>query len=73
MTLSKLLAEFYVANGIPENGGIEEDTFQLKVFFINLTLPNPKFRKELTHIHDIQHVLNNCDTSWKGEGFISGW
>lgn len=73
MTLDKLLTEFYVANGIPENGGIEEDTFQMKVFFINLTLPNPKFRKELTHIHDIQHVLNNCDTSWKGEGFISGW
>jgi hypothetical protein len=73
MTLDKLLTEFYVANEIPENGGIEEDTFQMKVFFTNLTLPNPKFRKELTHIHDIQHVLNKCDTSWKGEGFISGW
>jgi hypothetical protein len=45
----------------------------MKVFFLYLTLPNPKFRKELTHIHDIQYVLNNCDTSWKGEGFISGW
>jgi hypothetical protein len=26
MTLDKLLTEFYIANGIPENGGIEEDT-----------------------------------------------
>ena len=25
------------------------------------------------HIHDIQHILNNCDTSWKGEAFIAGW
>lgn len=73
MILEKLLNEFYVNNGIPKNGGIEDNTFQMKVFMINLTLPNPKFRKEVTHIHDIQHVLNDCDTSWKGEGFISGW
>lgn len=73
MTLDKLLNEFYEKNGIPEEGGIADDTFQMKVFFINFTLPNPEFRKEVTHIHDIQHLLNNCDTSWEGEGFISGW
>ncbi|NJC26458.1 hypothetical protein [Neolewinella antarctica] len=73
MTLDKLLDEFYLTNGIPQDGGIEDDTFQMKVFFVILTLPNPVFRKELTHIHDIQHVLNDCDTSWRGEGFISGW
>jgi len=73
MTLDKLLNEFYIKNGIPQNGGIDDDTFKMKVFFINLTLPNPKFRKDLTYIHDIQHILNDCDTSWRGEGFISGW
>lgn len=73
MTLEKLLSEFYLKNKIPKNGGIDDNTFQMKVFFINLTLPNPKFRKDLTHIHDIQHILNDCDTSWEGEGFISGW
>jgi hypothetical protein len=73
MTLDKLLDEFYLENGIPENGGIENDTFQMKVFFFNLTLPNPQFRKDVTHIHDIQHILNDCDTSWKGEAFIAGW
>ncbi|WP_299888465.1 hypothetical protein [uncultured Lacinutrix sp.] len=45
----------------------------MKAFGISLTLLNPKFRKKVIHIHDIQHILNNCDTSWKGEGFISGW
>lgn len=73
MTLEKLLTKFYVDNEIPENGGVEEKTFKMNVFFTKLTLPNPKFRKELTHIHDIGHILNNCDTSWKGEGFVSGW
>jgi hypothetical protein len=73
MTLDKLLIEFYKENGIPENGGIKKDTFEMIVFGINLKLPNPKFRKDVIHIHDIQHLLNKCDTSWKGEAFISGW
>jgi hypothetical protein len=43
------------------------------VFGLKLNLPNPKFRREALHIHDIQQILNNCNTSWKGEGFIAGW
>ena len=43
----------------------------MKVFGINLRLPNPQFRKDVIHIHDIQHILNNCDITWKGEGFIA--
>ena len=73
MTLEKLLAAFYEENGIPENGGFDKDTFEMKVLGVHLTLPNPKFRKEVIHIHDIQHLLNKCDTSWKGESFIAGW
>lgn len=72
MTLDKLLSKFYEENGIPENGGIDKNNFEMKVFGINLKLPNPQFRKEVTHMHDIQHLLNNCDTSWRGEGFIAG-
>ena len=67
------LIEFYKENGIPENGGIDKDTFEMKVFGVNLKLPNPQFRKDVIHIHDIQHLLNKCDTSWKGEAFITGW
>tara|TARA_B110000967_G_C18893097_1_gene568707 strand:+ start:421 stop:963 length:543 start_codon:yes stop_codon:yes gene_type:complete len=73
MTLDKLLAEFYKENGIPENGGVDKQTFEMDIFGNRLKLPNPKFRKEVIHIHDIQHILNSCDTSWKGEAFIAGW
>jgi len=73
MKVEQLLFKYYKENGIPENGGYDKDTFEMKVFGINLTIPNPQFRKEAIHIHDIQHILNDCDTSWKGEGFISGW
>tara|TARA_B100000768_G_C11181618_1_gene333185 strand:+ start:200 stop:748 length:549 start_codon:yes stop_codon:yes gene_type:complete len=73
MKLEKLLNEFYLNNGVPENGGIAYDTFNVKVWSINIPFPNPKFRKDVTHIHDIEHILNNCDTSSKGEAFIAGW
>lgn len=73
MTLENLLNEFYERNGIPKDGGVDNKTFEFKVFGIKLQLPNPKFRRDALHIHDIQHLLNNCDTSWRGEGFISGW
>ena len=73
MKLDKLLAEFYKKNKIPSDGGVNKNTFEIKVFGIILTLPNPKFRKDVTHIHDIHHLLNKCNTTWKGEAFIAGW
>ena len=73
MTLSKHLEEFYKRNNIPIDGGVNDSSFNFKVFGINLKLPNPKFRRDAIHIHDLQHVLNKCDTSWKGESFIAGW
>ncbi|HAS41479.1 MAG TPA: hypothetical protein DCS93_13440 [Microscillaceae bacterium] len=73
MNIANLLTDFYLKNGIPDNGGSDDTTFKIKILGLKLELPNPKFRREATYIHDIHHVLNNCDTSWKGEGFISGW
>ena len=73
MKLKKLLYQFYLDNGLPDNGGIANNTFNVKLWIFNIPFPNPKFRKELVHIHDIEHVLNNCDTSSKGEAFIAGW
>lgn len=73
MTIEQHLQKFYTDNNLPDNGGVDKNTFALKVFGINWKFPNPQFRKNIIHIHDIQHILNNCDTSWKGEAYISGW
>lgn len=54
MTLEKVLCDFYQKNGIPIDGEINNNTFEFKVFRILLNLPNPKFRREVLHIHDIQ-------------------
>ncbi len=73
MTIAKALQQFYIDNNFAKDGGESEDTFELKFKFFTLKLPNSQFRKDVIHIHDIQHILYNCDTTWKGESFIAGW
>ncbi|MBA6155898.1 hypothetical protein H3Z83_05105 [Tenacibaculum sp. S7007] len=73
MTIAQALQQFYKDNNFAKDGGESEDTFELKFKFFTLKLPNSQFRKDVIHIHDIQHILYNCDTSWKGESFIAGW
>ena len=73
ITVEKLLAKFYKQNGIPADGGVNKDTFEIKVLGIYLKLPNPKFRKDVTHIHDIHHILKKKNTTCSGEAFIAGW
>lgn len=73
MKIEELLNQFYLNNGLPLNGGVAKNTFNFKLGIFNIPVPNPKFRKDVVHIHDIEHILNNCDTSHKGEAFIAGW
>ncbi|WP_298766339.1 hypothetical protein [uncultured Polaribacter sp.] len=73
MTTYQALQKFYKENNFPIDGGESDAYFNLKFQFFTLKLPNFKFRKEVIYIHDIQHILNNCDTTWKGEAFIAGW
>lgn len=73
MTISKSLQRFYEQNNFPKDGGASKDFFELKFKLFTVKLPNSQFRKDVIHVHDIQHILYNCDTSWKGEAFIAGW
>ena len=73
MTVSESLQFFYKENNFPNDGGESKDFFELKFKLFTLKLPNSQFRKDVIHIHDIQHILYNCDTTWKGEAFIAGW
>ena len=53
MKLEELLNQFYLNNGLPLNGGIVKNTFNFKLGILNIPVPNPKFRKDVVHIHDI--------------------
>lgn len=73
MTIAQSLHEFYTKNNLEKDGGESNDSFELSFNFFTLKLPNPEFRKKVIHIHDIEHVLYDCDISLKGESFIAGW
>lgn len=73
MTVAKELEYFYQANNLDLDGGMDKKYFKMKFRFFSLKLPNSEFRKKIVYIHDIQHILFNCDVSWKGEAYIAGW
>ncbi|WP_298782245.1 hypothetical protein [uncultured Polaribacter sp.] len=73
MTISQSLQQFYIENNFSSDGGKNDDYFDLKFKLFTIKIPNSQFRKDVIYLHDIQHILYNCDTSWRGEAFIAGW
>ena len=73
MTIETSLKEFYKKNNFKTDGGEKDAYFSLKFKFFSIKLPNFSFRKKVIYIHDIQHIVHQKDTSWKGEAFIAGW
>ncbi|MFA6582239.1 MAG: hypothetical protein WCS79_10580 [Paludibacter sp.] len=73
MTLSDHLDEFYEQYNIPPNGGVNDKVFEVPLPFFKLKLPNLSWRRKMLYIHDLEHILNQQDVSWKGEMFIASW
>ena len=73
MTLREQLDEFYHQYDIPAEGGVNDKTFVVPLPLFSLTLPNFPWRKRMLYVHDLEHILNQQDTSWKGEIFIASW
>ncbi|MEI6755073.1 MAG: hypothetical protein WCK78_18150 [Paludibacter sp.] len=73
MTLREQLDQFYNKYNIPAEGGVNDKTFVVPLPLFSLTLPNFSWRKRMLYVHDLEHILNEQDTSWKGEIFIASW
>lgn len=73
VTIQQALQQFRKENSLALDGGINDSYFELKFKLFTLKLPNFDFRKKVIDIHDIQHIVYDQDTSWKGESFIAGW
>jgi len=73
MKLSEHLDDFYKQYNIPAEGGVNDKTFEVPLPLLTLTLPNFPWRKRMLYIHDLEHILNQQDTSWNGEIFIASW
>lgn len=73
MTLREQLDNFYIQYNIPPEGGMNDKTFVVPLPFARLTLPNFPWRRRMLYVHDLEHILNEQDTSWQGEIFIASW
>ena len=73
MTLREQLDEFYSKYDIPAEGGVNDKTFEVPLPVFTLTLPNFPWRQRMLFIHDLEHILNEQDTTWQGEIFIASW
>ena len=73
MLIREALGQFYKQHNIPDEGGVEMSSFTVPLGWFSLRLPNPQWRRDKLHIHDIEHILNAQDTSWRGEVFIASW
>ncbi len=73
MNLKEELDKFYATYHLPENGGVNDKTFGVPLPFFPLTLPNFNWRRKRLYIHDLEHILNKQDTTWRGEMFIASW
>ena len=73
MNLREQLDEFYSKYDIPAEGGVNDKTFEVPLPVFKLTLPNFPWRQRMLFIHDLEHILNEQDTTWQGEIFIASW
>lgn len=72
--LSDGLSRYYKSNGLPSGGGLDDRWARYKFGPIQaIAFPNFKLRNEALLRHDIHHIMNNLDTSPKGEGLIAAW
>lgn len=73
MIIKEALDQFYHQYQLPAEGGVSFKTFEVPLGPVSLKLPNPGWRKERLHIHDIEHIVNEQHTDWEGEVFIASW
>lgn len=72
-TVASALAEYFQAEGLPENGGLDSRWVHLRIGPIPLAFPNIRARREAVRYHDAHHVLTGYRTDWRGEAEIGAF
>ena len=73
-TLAEALQSYYAQNGLPSDGGIADRWARYRFGSLqSIAFPNFELRNEALRRHDIHHIINNLDTSPKGEGLVAAW
>ncbi|MBO0950317.1 hypothetical protein [Fibrella forsythiae] len=73
LTVQQALTQFYNDHDFGAEGGIDKPFAYAKVGPVRFPIPNTAQRKEIIWLHDLHHLLNGYETTWKGEGQVSAW
>jgi hypothetical protein len=72
-TVKEHIEQFYAINQFDEDGGVSKSWVWIKFGFISFPLPNTTSRKDNVILHDINHLITDNNTTWKGESAVSSW
>ena len=72
-TIQQAIFYFYDQNKFGENGGATKKWAWIKFGFFSIPIPNIKSRQEHIFFHDLNHIVTDSDTTWKGESSVSAW
>lgn len=72
MKVSDALKMFYGSQKLGREA-FEDDFNWANFNGIQVPYPNLPWRKKMMHLHDVNHVLTEYDTSWIGEGEIAAF
>lgn len=73
ITVNEALAQFYQEHDFGQEGGIYEKWAYFKIGLITIPIPNTKERREMIYLHDLNHIVNGYETTWRGESMVSIW
>ncbi len=73
LTTGEAIQEFYNRFDFGEEGGVNEKYAWIKFGPISLPIPNTESRRRNVHLHDVNHILTENDTTWRGESAVSAW
>jgi hypothetical protein len=71
--IKEALVNYFRANDLGEDGGLNKSWARLKIGSIYIPFRNTASRKKALILHDIHHLVTGYKTDWKGEVSISSW
>ena len=72
-TVGRSIKDFYEKHDFGDDGGINKKYAWIKFGFFSIPIPNFESRKVNVYLHDVNHIVTEQDTTWKGESAVSAW
>ncbi len=73
LTIEQAIDEFYRKHNFGQDGGAKDKYAWIKFGFFSVPIPNTDSRKRNIFLHDVNHLIADYDTTWKGESAVGAW